>query len=182
MGSTALTRDLHIEAREIERVECGWVVGDERRKRGRAALRRAGWEEEQQAETRARGEVESDAAATMRGTVARRTPRVAAMLAEEEARLARRAEAAAGGGEVPMEHGSEEEDETGGEEERGARGAEAEAEDSEWAREDSSEEEEEASEVEEGSSSGAEEEEPGVRRGARLRERQLQEPQQLQRR
>ena len=129
MGPDALTKDLLTEAREIERKKYGWVVGEERRiarKQGRAEPWRTGGEEERQAKARARGEVEGDAAAALLGKVRRKSPRVAALrAAEEEAMLERRrAEVAAGSTEVPMEHGSEEEDEAGGEEERGARGAE----------------------------------------------------------
>ena len=41
LGSTALTKDLLSEAREIERGKSGWVVGEEHRKRGRAEPLRA---------------------------------------------------------------------------------------------------------------------------------------------
>ena len=111
MGPDALTKDLLTEAWVIERKKYGWVVGEElriARKRGRAEPRRAGGEEERQAEARARCEVEGDAAAALLGKVRRKTPRVAALRAADEAAIlaGRRVAAAAASDEMPMDHGS----------------------------------------------------------------------------
>ena len=146
LGPDALTKDLLAEAREeVERERYGEVVGEKgrnARKRERVEPRREGGEVERQAEARVRCEAKRDAAAASLGKVARKTPRVAALRAADVAAVlaAQGVAAAAASDEVPMDHGSEEEDEAGAREVSGAKGAGAETESGEREGERSSKE------------------------------------------